>query len=79
VFVDIAALVKRLSAEGIEVGGRRLTTAYLGGLFSLDAIHPANTGQAIIANEFIRAMNRQAAAGVPPLAIEQVFQQDPLQ
>ena len=50
----------------------------MGGLFSLDGIHPTNTGYAIIANEFIKAMNRSLAAGIPPVSVEQVSKTDPL-
>src|SRR5207249_798046 len=51
--VDIHGLLERATQEGILMGDRRLTTDFLGGLFSLDGIHPTNTGYAIIANEFI--------------------------
>jgi hypothetical protein len=76
--VDIYSLVNDLAANGEEVGGQRLTTAFMGGLFSLDGIHPTDTGYAIIANEFIKTMNRSFAAGVPPVSIEQVSKTDPL-
>jgi lysophospholipase L1-like esterase len=78
VVVDISALLQELEQHGIEVGGRRLTTDFMGGLFSLDGVHPTNTGYAIIANEFIKTMNRQLEADIPPLSIEQVAKQDPL-
>lgn len=78
VVVDISALLQEIADDGIEVGGRRLTTDFLGGLFSLDGVHPSNTGYAIIANEFIKTMNRQLEADIPPLSIEQVAKQDPL-
>src|ERR1035437_1877130 len=59
-------------------GGQRLTTGFMGGLFSLDGIHPTNTGYAIIANEFIKTMNRSLLAGIPPVSVEQVNKTDPL-
>lgn len=76
--VDIHGLFDRIMARGFETGGRRLSTEFLGGIFSLDGIHPTNTGYAIIANEFIHALNTQFAAGIPPVSIEQVFQHDPM-
>jgi phospholipase/lecithinase/hemolysin len=76
--VGIAALVRSLAARGYEAGGKRLTTDFLGGLFSLDGVHPTNTGYAIIANEFIKAINQQADAEIPPLSIRQVAASDPL-
>ena len=60
------------------MGDRRLTTDFLGGLFSLDGIHPTNTGYAIIANEFIKALNHRFHAGIPPVDVEAVLSDDPL-
>jgi len=78
VVVDINSLIANLAKNGIEVNGQQLTTQYLGGLFSLDAIHPTNTGYAIVADEVIKTMNRQLNAGIPPVSIEQVAMTDPL-
>jgi lysophospholipase L1-like esterase len=78
VVVDINGLVADLAKKGYEVGGHRLTTAFLGGLFSLDGIHPTNTGYAILANEVIKTMNRQLHSGIPPISVEQVAKKDPL-
>ena len=66
--------MNNLAANGVEVGGQRLTTNFMGGFFSLDGVHPTNTGYAIIANEFIKTMNRSIQAGIPPISIEQVSQ-----
>ncbi len=41
-------------------------------------MHPTNTGYAIIANEFIHALNTQAAAGIPPVNVRKVQRNDPL-
>jgi len=76
--VDIYSLVNDLAAHGAVVGGQKLTTDFAGGFFSLDGIHPTNTGYAIIANEFIKTMNRSLAAGIPPVSVEQVSKTDPL-
>jgi hypothetical protein len=76
--VDIHELIDRVSRRGVVVNGQRLTTDFLGGLFSLDGVHPTNTGYAIIANDFIRALNRHFAAGIPPVNVEHVAQEDPL-
>ena len=78
VLVDIHSLTDSLRDRGYVVGGQRLTTDFLGGIFSLDAVHPTNTGYAVIANEFIKALNSQAAAGIPPVNVRQVQKDDPL-
>ncbi|HXB68761.1 MAG TPA: SGNH/GDSL hydrolase family protein [Candidatus Acidoferrales bacterium] len=76
--VDIHSLVNDLAAHGAEVDGRKLTTSFMGGLFSLDGVHPTNTGNAIIANEFIKTMNRSLGTDIPPVSVEEVSKTDPL-
>jgi len=76
--VDIYSLVNDLATNGVVAGGRKLKTTFLGGLFSLDGIHPTDTGYAVIANEFIKTMNRSLSAGIPPVSVEQVSKTDPL-
>jgi hypothetical protein len=76
--VDMYSLVNSLAAHGKVVNGTKLTTQFGGGLFSLDGIHPTNTGYAILANDFIKTMNQSIAAGIPPVSVEQVAKTDPL-
>lgn len=76
--VDINGLVSEIAENGYEANGRRLTTAFLGGLFSLDGIHPTNTGYAIIANQFIKTMNSRLHTGIPPVSVAQIAKTDPL-
>lgn len=76
--VDVHGLLAWAKARGIVVGGQRLTTDFLGGLFSLDGIHPTNTGYAIIANAFIQAMNARLHAGIPPVNVGAIERVDPL-
>lgn len=76
--VDIRGLLNEIHEDGIVVGGQRLTTRYLGGIFSLDGFHPTNTGYAITANEFIKTINRFYGAGIPQLNLEEIKRTDPL-
>lgn len=76
--VDTHDFLGSIKQRGIVVHGQRLTADYLGGIFSLDGIHPTNTGAAATANEFIRALNRQFAAGISPVNVVKVAEQDPL-
>jgi hypothetical protein len=76
--VDIYSLINNLADHGVVVNGRTLTTDFMGGLFSLDGVHPTNTGYAIIANEFIKTMNRSLRAGIPLANVGLVSQNDPL-
>jgi len=78
VLVDINSVTARLDEQGYVVGGQRLTTDFLGGLFSLDGVHPTNTAYAIIANEFIKSLNKRAAAGIAPVNVRNIQRNDPL-
>jgi lysophospholipase L1-like esterase len=84
--LDIHAVFKSANRDGILVGTTRLTTSYTGGLFSLDAIHPTHTANAILANHFIRVLNteirkRGAFGGrrqpVPSIDVETILRSDP--
>ncbi len=76
--VDIHALVDRIAAHGVNADNKHLTTAFLGGLFSLDGVHPTNTGYAVIANAFIERMNASFASGIPSVNLNTVAAADPL-
>ena len=76
--MDVHTLLLKLQARGYVANGQRLTTDFLGGLFSLDGIHPTNTGYAIVANEFIRVFNTQFDADIPPVSVAQIAKDDPL-
>ncbi|MFQ5914327.1 MAG: SGNH/GDSL hydrolase family protein [Nitrospinota bacterium] len=76
--VDIHAFTNCLDTKGYLVGGQRLTTDFLGGIFSLDGIHPTNTGYALIANEFIKKLNTHFRAGISRVSIAEVAESDPL-
>ncbi len=76
--VDIHALVDRIYSEGYEVAGRRLTADFLGGLFSLDGIHPTDTGYGIIANEFITHMRSFLGKNMQEANVAEIFAHDRL-
>ncbi|MGA8596056.1 MAG: SGNH/GDSL hydrolase family protein, partial [Bryobacteraceae bacterium] len=78
VVVDIFGLTDQLYANGYTVGGVKLTTDFLGGLFSLDGLHPTNTGYAIIANQFIVDMNAAFGLMIPQANVEEIAEHDPL-
>lgn len=76
--VDIHALFVKTKARGYVVDHRKLTTDFLGGIFSLDGIHPTNTGYAVVANEFIKDMNRKLGLHIPLVDVDRVAEKDPL-
>lgn len=67
--VDMNVFFKKLEKttyfEGVPLSNQFI----LGGFYSLDGIHPAPRGQALIANEFIKVFNLKFKAAVPPLDI----------
>ena len=64
----------------ITIEGITLTTHYNGGAFSLDGVHPSDTGHAIFANAFIAAANKAYGLSIPAISssqIVQIFNADP--
>jgi lysophospholipase L1-like esterase len=57
--VDVNAFYRAVLSGGYVVGGVVLTNSFLrGGVISLDGVHPTELGYAILANEWIRVINR---------------------
>jgi hypothetical protein len=57
-FVDTKAIMDVLNTTGLVVNNYTITTDYVtGGMFSLDGVHPSPRGYALIANEFLKAIN----------------------
>jgi phospholipase/lecithinase/hemolysin len=79
--VDTFALFDDLATNGYDVagdGGLVLTTHYLGGVFSLDGIHPTRTGHALIANAFIAAINARFGEAIPAANVARIARRDRL-
>ena len=76
--VDINALFKQVSTSGLAINGYTGTATFLGGFFSLDGIHPTNTGYAVVANKFIDTMNAAISIKIPDVALSAVAAADPL-
>ena len=79
--VDLFTAFDQLGAKGVDLNGDGvpdLTTRYLGGIFSLDGIHPTRTGNALVANAFIDAINVRFGESVPDVSVAGVAAHDPL-
>jgi len=76
--VDINALFKQVTESGLTINGYTGTTAFLGGFFALDGIHPTNTGYAVVANAFIDTMNSSIKTTIPDVSLSAVAAADPL-
>jgi GDSL-like lipase/acylhydrolase family protein len=79
--VDIAGTLDTIAQDGIDLNGDGtpdVTTGYLGGLFSLDGIHPTRTGNAILANVFIQAIDGTFGETISEVNVARVAAHDPL-
>ena len=79
--VDLQAGFDQLAATGVDLDGNGtpdLTTHYLGGIFSLDGIHPTHTGNALIANIFIDAINAHFGESLARVDVARIAARDPL-
>lgn len=64
-FVDMYAYLKTVS-KGLVYNGITYNAQFIsGGAFSLDGVHPNPRGYALIANEFIKAINSKFGATIP--------------
>jgi len=66
-FVDANALMKQIRENGVQLADGSTVTAEFatGGAFSLDGVHPAPRGYAIVANAFIQAINAKYGSNLP--------------
>ena len=77
---EINAMFAALTAARPTIFGVQLTSRYLGGLFSLDGVHPSNFGHALLATAFISAINAKYGPVVPQLTAAEasfLFMTDP--
>jgi len=64
--VDIHGFFQGIVEHGYEIGGITLTPSFLtGGIFSYDGVHPTSAGYAIVADQFIQAINEQVGTDIP--------------
>ena len=75
--IDFATEGAEVLAKGVTVGGAHLTGQRFGGLLSLDHLHFSDTGYAVMANMFIRAINLAMHTHVPDVDLAAVLEADP--
>jgi hypothetical protein len=78
VLVDVHALLEGLDRNGLQIGQYALDTGFLGGIFSIDGIHPTNTGHALVANHVLRGIEKKFGQGLELLRLLPIVEQDPL-
>jgi hypothetical protein len=69
--VDVNGVFKILASAEPTIFGTRLTARFLGGLFSLDGVHPSNLSHAILAAMFIDTINRHFGVALPNLTLDE--------
>ncbi|GAB3927073.1 SGNH/GDSL hydrolase family protein [Mucilaginibacter myungsuensis] len=63
---DANTFLTNLKAKGLVINGVSLNANFIsGGIFSLDGVHLTQRGYAIVANEFISAINAQYNSSIP--------------
>lgn len=71
-FIDVKVLLNSLSTTGIVSNGFTITSSYaVGGMFSLDGVHPSPRGYALIANYFSEAINQKYGSTLPKVDVSQ--------
>jgi len=63
---DAYTFLNNVKANGLLINGVALNSNYIsGGIFSLDGVHLTPRGYAIVANEFIKAINAKYGSSIP--------------
>ena len=78
--VDVHELFQEMTMTPPVFFGIPILHTYLGGIFSLDGVHPSNIGHAMVANAFIDVINSGFGKAIPFLSqdmLENVFLADP--
>jgi lysophospholipase L1-like esterase len=67
---DAYTFLNDIKAHGILINGVSATSGYIsGGIFSLDGVHLTPRGYAIVANEFIKTINKTYNATIPSVNV----------
>jgi hypothetical protein len=63
---DAFTFLNNIKQSGLLINGISLNSNYIsGGIFSLDGVHLTPRGYAVVANQFINAINKQYNANIP--------------
>ncbi len=64
---DVHTAFQQIAANPPHIAGTTLLTRYLGGLFSLDGVHPSDIGYSLVANVFIETADQAYGMSTPPI------------
>jgi hypothetical protein len=76
--LDVHGIFEQVKAQGYDIGGIHLSADFpTGGIFSADGLHPTNIGYAVLADDWIQAINATAGSSVPrPDVYSVLFERD---
>ena len=77
VLYDLNAFLHKIKVSGAKAGSSTVTGDYLGGFYSLDAVYPAATGHALIANDILAFLNQTYQRSFPMINVSSVAASDP--
>ena len=78
--VDIHSIFQSMGQNPPVILGVPLSTHFLGGLLSLDGVHPSDIGHALAANAFIATANQAYGMNIPQYSLaelQQIMLRDP--
>jgi hypothetical protein len=75
---DLATFLHNVKVAGASIGTSTITANYLGGFYSLDAVYPGPTGNALIANDFLKFLNSAYQKAFPSINLSTVAANDPV-
>ena len=73
---DLHGVVRGVRERGVSVGAKTLTADFLGGFYSLNGYGPGRTGQAVIANHLLEAINQAFATRFEPIDLGRTMEAD---
>ncbi len=76
--VDINTALTQIRNSPPTINGYTPSFAFLGGFFSLDGVHPTDTGYALLANIFIDRMNAALGTKIADVDVGAIAATDPL-
>jgi lysophospholipase L1-like esterase len=75
--VDLYTYVGNVWVNGADVGGTHLSPKPFGGLLSLDGLHFSDTGYALLAEQYVKAVNAALGTFIPDVDPVPVLAEDP--
>lgn len=78
VVYDLNGFLHTVNTSGISAGGANLTSNFLGGFYTLDAVYPGPTANTLIANDFLTFLNSTYGRSFPLIDVTTVMPNDPV-